>query len=220
MRPKFVLLVLSALVIMAVVVLFRESKRPLNSQGPASVAVAAPAAPVNVPTLPLPAPVAVTPPPPTLEERQAAIDAEKMRLYKWSMSGDSANLPNILADLNSPDKEIVMAAIEAAKQLGDTNAIPALKAAAAKTDDNQEAIAMLNAANFIALPEVTLTAFNGTQVPQTPQQVQAQAQSKADAAARHQAYEQARAQHIAQMQGQGQQPNAAPAQSPSQPTGN
>jgi hypothetical protein len=219
MRPKFVLLVLSVFVVMAAVVVLRPAKQPLQSQTAAPpVAVAAPAAPVNVPALPLPAPVAVKPAPPTPEEHQAMIDAEKDQLYTWSMSGDPANLPKILADLNSPEKEIVMAAIEAAKQFGDTNAIPVLKAAAAKTDDSQEAMAMLQAADFIALPEVPLTAFNGTQVPQTPQQAQEQAKSKADAETRRQAYEQARAQRIAQMQGQ--QPGAAPAPAPSPSAGN
>ena len=218
MRPKFVLFVLSAFLVIGAVVLLRPSKQPLQSPAAAPPVAVAPAAPANVPPLPLPAPVAAKPPTPTPQERQAAIDAEKDQLYTWSMSGDAANLPKILADLNSPEKEIRLAAIEAAKQFGDTNAIPVLKAAAAKTDDSQEAIAMLQAADFIALPEIPLTAFNGSQVPQTPQQAQAQAQSKAAAAARHQAYEQARAQQLAQMPGQ--QPNAPPAPAPSQGAGN
>jgi hypothetical protein len=131
MRPKFILsIVLPALLIMSVVVLLRQSKPQAKSQ-----IVTAPAAPVAPPVYiapPAPAPVAVKIPTP--EERQAAIDAEKDRLYDWSMSGDPANLPKILADLNSPEKEIRLIAIEATKQFNDTNAIPVLTADAAKAD--------------------------------------------------------------------------------------
>ncbi len=215
MRPKFVLaLLLLAFLAVSAAVLLRQPKPSAKSQTTVPPVVVAPAAPSAYVPPPAPTPAAVKTPTP--EERRAAIDAEKDRLYTWSMSGDSRNLPDILADLNSPEQEIRMAAIEATKQLGDTNAIPALKAAAAKTDDSEEAIAMLQAADFIALPEVTLTAFDGSQVPQTPQEAQALAHSKAQAAARRQAELQLRAQRQAQMQGQ---PNTSQT-TPSQPAGN
>jgi len=122
-----------------------------------------------------------------------AIDAERDRLYTWSMSGDPNALTNILADLNSPEKEIRMAAIEATKQLDNTNAIPALKAAAVNAD-TEEAMAMLQAADFISLPQAPLIPYDPSQSQLTPQQAQAQAQSRAAAQARHQAYMQERGQ--------------------------
>jgi HEAT repeat protein len=122
----------------------------------------------------------------TAEDRETAIEAEKDRLSAWAMNDDSASLSNILADLTSPEKGIRMAAIEATEQFGETNAIPVLKAAAANAEDNQEAIAMLEAADFISLPDV-IFATNGADTPKTPEQIQAEAQPKAKAAARRSA---------------------------------
>lgn len=99
------------------------------------------------------------------------------------MNDDPQSLSNILSDLTSPEKEIRMAAIEAAKQFESTNAIPVLKAAAANAEDNQEAIAMLEAADWLALPNAD---FNtpGTRPQLTPDQI---AQRKAEHDARIQA---------------------------------
>lgn len=84
----------------------------------------------------------------------------------------------ILGDLTSPEKEIREAAIEAAKQFGDTNAIPVLKALAANDADNQEAIEMLQAADFIALPEAPLVQHSNA--PLTPEQQQRRLPEKPD----------------------------------------
>jgi CheY-like chemotaxis protein len=102
------------------------------------------------------------------------------------MNDDPQSLSNILADLTSPEKEIRMAAIEAAKQFESTNAIPVLKAAAANAEDNQEAIALLQAADWLALPTFD---FNhpGTGPQLTPAQIQARDKNKAKAQARRQA---------------------------------
>lgn len=109
------------------------------------------------------------------------------------MNNDAQSLSNILADLTSPEKEIREAAIEAAKQFESTNAIPALKAAAANAEDNQEAIAMLEAADWLALPSVDFAAtqanYNrGDQQQLTPEQMQARQQDRARAQARRQEY--------------------------------
>jgi len=97
-----------------------------------------------------PAPAAATP-----GERQATIDTEKDTLAALQMNDDAQSLSSILADLNSADKEIRMAAIQAAVQFGSTNAIPALRTAAANDQDLDEKIALLKAADFLALPEAT-----------------------------------------------------------------
>jgi hypothetical protein len=158
------------------------------------------------PPLPLPAPAAPTPRVLTDEERQAADQAEIDRLQQWEMNDDPQSLSNILADLTSPEKSIREAAIEATKQYGSTNAIPALKAAAINSTDPQEQIDMLQAANFL-----TLTPFSdrSIQVPRTPAEIQAAAQRRAQG----QALKQARFQ-------QRQQQNAVAAPAPSQPAGN
>ena len=122
----------------------------------------------------------------------------------WQTSEDPQALSHILADLYSPEKEIRDAAIDAAEQIHNTNAIPVLKSIAMTNDDTDEQMALLQAANFIATP---LGALSGG-APLTPQQIQAAQQRHAQELARQQA------------QMQGQQPNAAPPQSPSQPTGN
>jgi hypothetical protein len=105
----------------------------------------------------MPAPVPVAAQPVTPEEREAAIESEKDRLAALEMNDDASSLSNILADLNSPEKEIRMAAIDAAVQFHSTNAIPVLQSAAANDQDMEEKIALLKAADFLALPEVTFS---------------------------------------------------------------
>jgi len=183
MRPKFVLAILLAgvLAVGAIIFLKQHSPAPVPDVTPAP---AASAAPMPAPA-PAPAPVVVkktlTP-----EDRQAAIDAETDRLSAWAMNNDSQSLSNILGDLTSPEKEIRMAAIEAAKQFESTNAIPTLKAAAANAEDNQEAIAMLEAADWLALPDADFSR-PGTKPQLTPAQLQGIQQSRDKAQARRQA---------------------------------
>jgi CheY-like chemotaxis protein len=177
---------LSAFLVVAVAVLLKQHLSPVK---PKPVA-AAPAAPVVVPA---PVPPAVKPAPVivktlTPEDREAAIKAEQNRLYDWSMNNDPQSLSSILIDLHSPEKEVRLAAIEAAKQFDDTNAIPVLKAEAASSDDTQEAIAMLEAADFLSIPDAVLGPGTGPPPTLTPEQAAARAQAQANAAARMQAY--------------------------------
>jgi hypothetical protein len=183
MRPKIVLVILLAgiLAIGAIVFLKPYSPAPVAVAAPAPAVSAAPTpVPVPAPT-PAPAPVVVKKAP-TPEERQDAIDAETDRLSSWAMNDDPQSLSNILGDLTSPEKEIRMAAIEAAKQFESTNAIPVLKAAAANAEDNQEAIAMLEAADWLALPSVDFS-HPGTNPQLTPEQAQRIEQNRAKARA-------------------------------------
>lgn len=120
----------------------------------------------------------------TPEEKKEAIEAEQNRLYTWAMNNDRQSLSNILGDLVSPEKEICMTAIEAVKEFGDTNAIPVLKALAANTDDTEEAIAMLEAVQFLSIPSIVSDA---AKPPKTPAQAQLDAQRQAAKNARRQA---------------------------------
>jgi HEAT repeat protein len=88
------------------------------------------------------------------EQEQAAISAETDRLFQWSMNDDAESLSRILADLNHPEKEVRLAAIEATKQFGSREAIPALKAAVANTQDTEEQMELLAAADFLSLPTI------------------------------------------------------------------
>jgi hypothetical protein len=192
MRLKVAIaLLLPTLLFLGAVILFKQ--HAANAAKPAEVAPA-PAitsvAPASVPApAPAPAPVVVkktvTP-----EEREAAVNAEKGRLFEWEMNDDPQSLSNILGDLTSPEKEVRLAAIEATKQFGSTNAIPALKEAAKNTDDAAEQTALLEAADFLSL---TPMSDSSVQLPKTPEQIQAEQQKIAQAQARKQARLQQRA---------------------------
>jgi hypothetical protein len=207
-------LLAGVLAVGAIVFFKQHSSAPVPAVAPAPTVSAAPT-PAPAPA-PAPAPVAVkktlTP-----EEHQAAIDVETDRLSTWAMNNDPQSLSNILSDLTSPEKEIRMAAVEAAKQFESINAIPALKAAAANAADNQEAIAMLEAADWLALPDANLSSSGtGTRPQLTPAQTQAIEQSKTQAAARRQDYLNKRAANQGSSSGDqstsGQNPSAPPNQ--------
>lgn len=165
MRPKVTFAILFSAGVAVTVVLLING--PTHAP-PHSGETIAPDA--SVPSLAAPSPnlenVAVTttvvpPPPPatpmplnieTAEECQSRVEAEVEQLLDWSMNKDSASLSNILVRLISKDQEIRAAATEAARQFGSTSAIPALKTAAAATDDLREKIEYLEAAEFLTLP--------------------------------------------------------------------
>jgi len=180
MRPKFVfaLLLLAALALVAAFFLRphpENEKTPAGSESATPPPILASNVVTSVSAPPEPTPEMVSNPAapavasvPTDEQRQTAIDAETDRLQQWSMNDDTASLSNILADLTNSEKEIRGAAIEAAKQFGSTNAIPALKAAAEGTGDVQEKIAYLEAADFLSLPSMDLSGPNANS--STPEQ--------------------------------------------------
>ena len=199
MRPKFVLaLLLLALLALAAVFLLQQHGRQAAPPAPGSAATTPilPGSASETDSNRLAAPAvesnAVPAKTMTPEQQQDYIDAETARLRELSMDNDPASLSNILADLTNPEKEIREAAIEAAKQFGSTNAIPTLKAVAANTTDTEEQIALLEAANFLSLPSLTLGG-SGTGTPKTPEQIQAAAQRKAEREARRQTQMQKRA---------------------------
>lgn len=199
MRPKFVFALLLAAVLVVGGAFYLKNYfgnspapapqvSPETAAVPAAISAAAPTAisgavpnvvtNVALPPTPLPVATPVATNVLTPEQRQAAIDAETDRLYQWSMNDDPASLSNILADLTNSDKEIREAAIDAAKQFGSASAIPALKAAAADTSDTEDQIAMLEAAQFLSLPEVDF-GNPGTAMPKTPEQIQLDQQKQA-----------------------------------------
>jgi len=185
MRPKYVFaLLLPGLLVLGTALYLKQHPGPAATP-PANLEIAVPAPPPasNVVTSVTPAPASVSTGTLTPEQRQAAMDAETDLLQQWSANDDPASLSNILADLTSSEKEIREAAIEAAKQFGSTNAIPALKAAAASNQDTGEQIALLEAADFLSLPSLSSSGPDT----RTPEQIQAGAQRSAERQARRQA---------------------------------
>ena len=191
MRPKFAFaLSLLAVVVLGGAVLLKEHLRYVPPPVPEKVSSAS--APASNPTrtdpVPVLIPVSAAPvvaPVMTPEQHQEAIGAEIDRLQQWSMNNDPTSLSNIVADLTSPDKEIRDAAIEAIKELGDTNAIPTLKGIADNTEDLEEKISLLQAADFLSLPSMNFDSSAGT--PLTPDQIQAAQQQRATMQAQRQA---------------------------------
>jgi hypothetical protein len=174
MRLKFVFaLFIATSVVLAGAFYFSHSRSPVAvSDGVAPTLETPPQNVVPITTLPplLPAPAIVATLTPA--RRQAVIDTELARLREDSMSDDPAALTNLLAGLTSPEKEIREAAIQALEQFGDTNAIPALQAAAANATDPKEQAELLAAADFIALPSVD---FSPPATPQTAEEIAARA---------------------------------------------
>jgi hypothetical protein len=103
---------------------------------------------------------------PTPEQERAAIDAQVEHLTQLSLKGDSASLPEILAALKNPDKEVREAALDAVTQVGDSNAIPVLKEASEMVDDPEEKVAFHEAMDFLAVPPLTFDASSPVSNPQ------------------------------------------------------
>ena len=186
MRPKIVLglLLFASLVLGAA---FFLKKHAGNTDQPVAISESATPAPVMsvktaAPVAPVPAPPVVAPvvvtQTVTPEEQEAAIESETERLDTLAMGDDPTNLPPILEALTSPEKEIRDAAIEAAIQFGSRDAISALQAVAANTADPEEKAALLDAADFLALPSITEVA--ASMPPPTPEEIQADQQKAID----------------------------------------
>ena len=88
------------------------------------------------------------------EADETTIDSRVLQLKQWATEDDREALINILANLSDSEKEIRLAAIEAAKNFGSRDAIPSLQSLAATTDDTEEKNASIAAAEFLALPTI------------------------------------------------------------------
>lgn len=202
MSSKFVVgILLPAILVIALAIFLKQNFKPVSSTAtPPAASAPAAAAPAqaskassdDVPLPPASTVAAPTPPPVSRPMTADDIQAEKDRLISLQMNNDPQSLSNILADLDSPVKDIRMAAIDATVQFDDTNAVPILKSKADNAQDLDEKEALLKAADFLALPDVT---FSPDSSGVTPAQAQAE-QQRQDAAD---------AQRQAQMQQQQQQ---------------
>ncbi len=169
--PKFLFGVLvPAILIIVLVVFLKQHVKTVSPAPVASAPAPAPAQAPEVPPLPAMAPAPAPAPVVAKAMTEDEIQTEKDHLQDWQMNNDPQSLSNILADLDSPEKEIRMAAIDASVQFDDTNAIPILRAKATNDDDLDEKVALVKAADFLALPDVTFTPGQQNQNQNPPQQ--------------------------------------------------
>jgi hypothetical protein len=85
----------------------------------------------------------------------AEIENRKALLLDYAWETDPKFLRLILADLNHPGPEVRATAREAAKHFGSRDAIPALEAQLAATEDLKEKVALQEAVEFLQLPTMT-----------------------------------------------------------------
>ena len=85
------------------------------------------------------------------------------RIESLVAAGEAASLPSLAAYLTHSDPSLREAAREGMLQMGLAEAAPLLRAAADKLKDPREAIALLDAADFLSLPALPSTASDGPQ---------------------------------------------------------
>ena len=158
MSPRAIAAVLIAGVIAVGVVLFLQTPPQPTSPAPTPAALepqAAPPAATNTAVSSgfsnLPSPVTthaelIKPP----ENLTPVAKVEKLQAL--AMEADTASLNFILGALTDPDPEVRAAAREAAIQFGDPKAAGPLRDAAAKVDNLEEKVALLDAAKYLELP--------------------------------------------------------------------
>jgi len=91
--------------------------------------------------------------------RAAEVENEVDQIQDWQGEADGTNNPSIITALldkmSNSEAEVRKAALEALKQLNDTNAVPGLEQAAENIKDPREKVAMLDAIDYIKLPSAT-----------------------------------------------------------------
>jgi hypothetical protein len=91
--------------------------------------------------------------------RAAAVEKELDAIQELQGEADGENNPKIISALLDkvahPEAEVRKAAVEALRQLNDTNAIPGLQQAEEHIKDPHEKVAVLDAIDYLNLPNVT-----------------------------------------------------------------
>ena len=91
--------------------------------------------------------------------RAAEVENEVNQIQDWQGEADGTNNPSIITalldKLSNPEAEVRQSALEALKQLNDTNAVPGLEQAAENIKDPREKVAVLDAIDYIKLPSAT-----------------------------------------------------------------
>jgi hypothetical protein len=91
--------------------------------------------------------------------RAAEVEKEVDQIRDLQGEADGTNNPMIISalldKLSHPEAEVRKAVLDALKQLNDTNAVPGLQQAADLIKDPREKVAVMDAIDFIKLPEIT-----------------------------------------------------------------
>lgn len=168
MRPKILLLIVAALGFLLGIVFFvnREFAAPEMSAGLESVAengtnLAAPAGNASRDLATAQSDLstngpALLPQPNPQETAEQTKEQKIEQLSDLATNDDNDSLNTILNELDNPDKDIRLAALEAAIQFGETtNTIARLKDLVGRTSDPAEQKALLEAIEFIGLPSIS-----------------------------------------------------------------
>jgi hypothetical protein len=93
------------------------------------------------------------------EMRAAVIEKEVEEIQQLQDQADGSNnlvvITAIIAKLFSPEAEVHQAALDALRQLNDTNAIPGLQQAAQAMTNPREKVAVLDTIDYLKLPSIT-----------------------------------------------------------------
>jgi hypothetical protein len=93
------------------------------------------------------------------ELRTALVWDEKQKILELQNEADGTNNPTIISALldkvSSPDAEVRTAALEALKELNDTNAIPGLQKTADSIQDPRGKVAVMDVIDYLNLPGIT-----------------------------------------------------------------
>jgi hypothetical protein len=93
------------------------------------------------------------------QTRAAAIENELDQIRKLLREADGENNPRIISALigkvENPEAEVRSAALDALKELNDTNAVPGLQQAVELIKDPRAKVAVLDTIDYINLPSVT-----------------------------------------------------------------
>jgi len=98
--------------------------------------------------------VAVSP-----ELHEAIVDKEVSQIQELKGEVDGTNNPIIINALldkfQSPEHEVRAAALQALRELNDTNAVPGLENVVKNINDPREKVAVLDAIDYIKMPDAT-----------------------------------------------------------------
>ena len=92
------------------------------------------------------------------ERRAAAVGKELDAIQELLGDADGTNnpriIPALLAKVTNPEKEVRSAALEALKQLNDTNAVPGLEKAVEAIKDPRAKVDVMDTIDYLKLPNV------------------------------------------------------------------
>jgi hypothetical protein len=158
MRPKIVVLILFCTI--GLVALAAILKIVLSGSGPQQAGIPQPAPAESTPA---PAPAPQTNPYASnnaafLEQLRATDLAKELdQLRELQASGSDSNTTALLlGKVTGREPEVRKAALEALKQLNDTNAIPGLGQAMSLIEDPREKVAFMDVIDYLKLPEATI----------------------------------------------------------------